>query len=417
MMNMKKIFTIALAIFGLASCQMLENEPESEKTMGQLQLNVALPATHTRAVTDNFQVTISGPNNYSAQYAAATLPQSLALPVGQYTVKAQTPGTLEKVMDHAFYQGSESFEIKSGITTQTEVICKQLNIQVQMRYGKEFTDTYKSWMVTIEDGANSVLSFTEANPAPAPIYWNVGETVEKFTINIEAQPKAAGANPVKGRMSITKSDASEDYEGDSDYYKGGDIIQINLTQGEGDTPVDPVEPENTTVALGLSIKTDLTFAYTEETVSIPVIWEKPEPAPDVKGAPTIVFTAPSVEATAENGPALSATIKADAGLKSILVKAVSDGGFQAAMEDLEDSGLHLVTGHELVADELLPGVFSGLGIEAEMPQSGDKEYIFNIANFYKFMAIYGTGTTTFSIVVTDMDGQTAEGSVVVTIKE
>lgn len=454
---MKKIFVLALAALGFASCQMLETEPVVAEAMGQLQLNVSVPnSIPTRATdvnVDNFEVLISGPNNYEASYTVSNLPSVLTLPVGQYTVTANTPGEMEKTMDHPYFEGTASMQIQEGITTQSEVNCKQRNVSLKMNYADEFLSAYNAWVITVEDGNNSILTFDQTDTNPAAIYWNLGDNVSVLTINVEATPKTEGSNVVKGRMTVTKADAEEGaYEGDSEHYVGGDAIKINITQNTEEQPSQPSNPDEpvgpsqpsepsdpsqpsdpsnpdqpsepsapSTTTLGLGVTAQLTFDNTDETVTIPVVWETddipvPQPTPgDDNSEPAIVFTAPSVTATTEGGPALDATISVPNGLKSILVQAESDGDFQKVMEDLEKDGLTLLSGHELVGDILLPALFEGLGISVTMPSVGDTDYIFNIANFYQFLGIYGPGTTVFSIIVTDNAGKTNSGSVTVTI--
>lgn len=408
---------------------MLEGEQglSNNSDCGKLQLTIQTPAKlESRAAgqidTDNFEVTITGTGNFTRNFTASQLSTGVDLPVGEYNVQANTPGSLEKIMDHAYFLGSNTVTVKKDLTTQAEILCKQQNVMLKLNYGAEFINAYRSWNITIDDGAESVIVFDEQEENPAARYWLLGEGTTVLTVNLTAQPNDENANVVKGRMTLRKADAEIVYDDDDEAYKGGDSVVINVTLNNGDAP-----EEEHFGALGITISSNLTFANTNETVKIPVVWESdpiedPEETPEEGGdethdLPAIVFTASSVEVVDGNGPELNATITADAGLKSIKVKAVSSGGFQDTLEDLESEGLSLLSGHELVGDQLLPGLFETLGADAAMPSEGDKTYVFNITNFYNLIGMYGPSTTTFSIVVTDMDGNEVNGSVQVIIVE
>lgn len=434
---MKHIILLLGILFGFVSCQMLEGEQElnNKSDLGKLQLSVLTPdKPQSRAAgeinTDNFEVTITGEGNFTRIYTASQLATGVDLPIGEYNVQANTPGTLEKVMNHAYFLGSSVVSVQKNLTTQTEILCKQQNVMLKLNYGSEFINTYNSWSITIDDGAENVLIFDEQETNPAARYWLLGEGTTVLTVNLMAQQKDDNANIIKGRMTLRKADAEIVYDEDDEAYKGGDSVVINVTLDSEDVPGENPEetPEEHSGVLGINISSNLTFANTDETVKIPVIWESdptedtPEDQPGQGGnvtheEPVIVFTAPSVEVVGGEGSELNATITADAGLKSVKVIAASEGDFQATLEDLENTGLCLLSGHELVGDELLPALFETLGADAAMPSEGDKTYVFNITNFYSLIAMYGPSTTTFSIVVTDMDGNVANGSVQVKIVE
>lgn len=412
---MKKIVNFIIYMFAMMatySCQMLEGEDVDGKEYGNLQLTVEkkLPGA-TRANgdvnTSDFEVAITNNSGFKADYVVSNLPNAINLTVGNYNVVAHTPGEIQKKMSVPYFYGEEEMSIEAGLITQTTVKCKQQNSKMQVNFGSDFRETYSSWVVTIDDGNNSVLVFDEKEDTPNTVYWLFDEGVKSLTLNLTATPRGGG-NVVKGRMTIDKASAAERYDDDKEEFGGGDAIVINIGL------VDP-KPEPTAGKGNIKITVDATFENHDESVEIPVDWQDGD---EVKtGAPTIVFTAEEVSATAAGGPELNATIEAASGLKSVKVKAVSTGGFAVAMEDLEESGLRLKTGHELIGDEMLPSVFEGLGVEATMPNEGDKIYVFNIANFYQFLAIYGASETTFHITVTDMEGNVATGSVLVKITE
>lgn len=401
------------AMVAIHSCQMLEGEGMDGQESGNLQLVVEkkLPGT-TRAAgdvnTSDFEVKITNGSGYKAEYVVANLPSAISLTVGEYNVEAHTPGDMQKKMAAPYFKGEEQMSIAAGVTTQTVVNCKQQNSKIQINYGSDFLSTYSEWTITVDDGSNSVLVFDNTEETVNPVYWQFDEGVKALQLNLIAVPNDGG-NSIRGRMTITKANASERYDDDNEDYTGGDAIVINIGT------VEPTPEEPTTGKGNIKVTVNATFENNDETVLIPVDWE--DGGEETTDAPSIVFSSEEVTASATEGPELNATIEASAGLKSIKVKATSTGGFEAAMEDLEESGLRLKTGHELIGDEMLPGIFEGLGVEATMPNEGDKKYVFNIANFYQFLAIYGAGDTTFSIDVTDMERNTTSGSVLVKITE
>lgn len=417
-----------LAALSLVSCQMLEAPKEPSVAEGLLQLDITTPqkevstrATDDEINTSNFDVTITGANDFVKEFTVAQLGAGITLPVGTYTVKANTPGELTKKMQMAYFAGQETFTISEGATTEKEVVCKPQNSKITIHVGQEFQAKYASWILTLDDGHEGALGFTHETTENS-YYWQIAPNVKTLTLNFQATPKEGDAI-VRGQMTITKADATSQYVGDSEHYQGGDAIEIHLQNNkEDETPV--TKP---TSQMGITISSELTFANTDETVEVPVVWEsdKEEPNPgdeggtEGEGKPTVTFTSKSVNVTmgAETNPELEATILAPKGLKSVIVKAVSDGDFQAAMADLKESGLNLLDGHELVGDQILPVVFEGLDTDAAMPALGDTNYVFVITNFYKFLAIYGAGTTTFSIKVTDQEGQVVEDSVTVVLSE
>lgn len=261
----------AMSIIALASCE-LKNEllgNTTEKTEeGLLELGVAVkqPGGQTRAdvSTDDFPVTITGkPGTATADVtvnfeSVKDLPLSISLPVGEYTVTSHTNKEFKTQMDEPYYGGSADLTITKSITSKTTVTCKMKNSRVQLKYGTDFTNSFSSWNITIDDGNSNTLVHTEKNASPAPKYWNFADNaVTAIKVNIRA--KTQSGNSVNESRTFKKSDVAENYEEVTDYFSGGDALEINMGATTSSTG-------NVT---GVTIKTDITFEENGETVEIP----------------------------------------------------------------------------------------------------------------------------------------------------
>lgn len=266
----------AMSVITLASCE-LKNEllgNTTEKTeKGQLELGVTVkqPAAQTRAEvsTDNFPVSITGkPGTATADVtvnfeSVKDLPLSIPLPVGEYTVTSHTNKEFKMQMDEPYYSGSAGLTITKDITSKTIVTCKMKNSRVQLNYGDDFNAAFSSWTITIDDGNNNTLVLTQDSPTPVRKYWNFADNAVT-TIKVNVRAKTLSGNSVSESRTFKKSDVAENYEEVTNYFSGGDALEINM--GIATSSVGNVT--------GITIKTDITFEENGETVEIPTEGEE-----------------------------------------------------------------------------------------------------------------------------------------------
>lgn len=430
---MKLINIIALstvAILGLASCEMkneLTGSLVSKEDTGALELGVSVkqPISQTRATevtTNNFPVTIQGTSaevtDVVKEYATVDeVPSSITVPVGQYTVTSHTPGTLEKKMENPYYSGSTNITVSKGITSEVNVVCRMANSRIQMKYGNDFKEAFSSWTITIDDGTETALAYTESDQNPAPIYWHFGDNITAITVNIKAV--TTKGNTVTERRVFQKKDAAEQYEEVGDAFTGGDALEINMGTVESSTGE----------LTGITITANITFENESESVEIPTT--NPDEGgdsgtePPIGGDVTLNLPADvTYSISAGNAPASAdAYIASEAGLDKIIVTITAgNDAFQAILVDLKMDGQSFLAeneGVDLIDNSDFGNLVATVGSTA--PTDGIKEYTFPIGTFFTFLDM--TGATDpgksheFHITVTDKNGQKATGVFKVTINE
>lgn len=424
MMKHLNIFAaLVVAVLCFASCE-LKNEllgGSSYSDMGKLELEVSLKKPVSKAVasveTSNFPVVITGLSegitNVRKEYASASeMPATITLPVGEYKVSAHTPGELLKNMSAPYYDGSSNMVITKGITTSADVVCKAANSRISMNYGEDFLATFSSWTITIDDGTSSVLSYTEADKAPADVYWLFEvEKVEAITVNVRGV--TADGNTISDRRVFRKSDATENYEDVSDFFGGGDAFEINMG-----TVVSP-----TGDVTGITVKTYVTFENYEDAVEIPVYDDEEgggsEPGGGTGEEPVIELPADfSYSASTGEGKPASADawLKTPAGLKSAVVKIeTTSAAFEATLQEV-DMGGNLLEGVELVNNTGIDDLFAGVGLEDRSPKPGVTEYKFPVGAFFMFLDMF-PGVHKFNITLTDNNDKTVSDVLTITITE
>ena len=374
--------------------------------------------------TNDFPVVIQGTSegieDVKKEYNTVDgVPETIQVPVGNYNVSSHTPGELQKKMDAPYYAGNTDITVTKDIETVANVVCKMANSRIQVNYGDEFKTSFKSWTITVDDGSETALTFTNEDENPAPIYWLFDENVKSITVNITAITN--DGNTVRDRRVFTKSDASENYEDVGDSFTGGDAIEINMGITESATG-------NVT---GITIEANITFENHEDTVDIPTVDEddsdestEPTPTPD-EGNVTLNLPADvTYSISAGDAPASAdAYIASEAGLDKIVVTIVAgNDAFQAILVDLAMDGQSFLSengGVDLIDNADFGNLVSTVGSEA--PTDGCKEYTFPIGTFFTFLDM--TGATDpgksheFHITVTDKNGNEATGVFKVTINE
>lgn len=426
---MKPLHTFLLgtaAILSLASCE-LKNELSgslvNKEDTGAIELGVSVkqPVSQTRADaseidTNTYPVVIQGTSDGVTDviYEYNTLsemPASIIVPVGQYTISSHTPGTLEKQMATPYYAGSTDITVSKDIASKTDIVCRMANSRIQMNYGEDFKEAFSQWTITVNDGSEMALAYTQENLNPTPIYWHFGDNVTFITVNIRAVTTAG--NTVSASQSFRKSDATENYEEVGDAFTGGDALEITMgtvTSSTGDLE-------------GININTNITFEDSSESVEIPTHDPDPDPTPEppVTGE-TISITEPEGNSYLTNGVDLAygttdypespvvINMSVQNGIQNMFVKVnTTNSTFEMAAGLM---GLTSGNGLDLASDDA-----ADLGSLFALPQINDTIYSFTLNDALLSLLMNGPGYVgehKFTLTVIDKNNQ--QKSAILTIR-
>lgn len=339
--------------------------------------------------------------------------EKVELPVGNYTVSSHTPGTLTKRMDHPYYSGEENLTVSKDITSDATITCTMQNSRILLTYDNTFTAKFETWTITIDDGTNNILKYTEADGTNLQaVYWLFEKDCTAIKINISATT-TSGATVTESRT-ITKPDDAA-----TDSWVGGDALTITMVPGP--------DEETPTGVSGIIINVNAFFETEKnETVDVPVEGEDTETPtdPDEGGDTTDpdegegdnTPTAPTLSGKhlnktvdfdvaegAENFPNVEIVMDVPEGIQSIIVKAVTDNTSLSSILNALGFG----SGVDLVETELDALVFA---LGDNIPNRGDTNYIFSVNGVISQALAANTGSHTFSVTVTDQNGTSASGT-------
>ena len=420
----KTLFTGVCSILAFTACT---NEDfghlVGKKDTGVACLNIDIKNPSTRAISEvsNFPVIIYNEKGEVIEsYDKVTnIPEKVILPVGNYFVTSHTPGEIEKTMDKPFYNGTETMEIMKDVTSPVEVVCKMQNSKIQVNYDDDFKSTFSTWEITVSDNDNTNYPFTHDLPTQS-IYLYFGEKGAKELI-VNFRGSTTNGTTISSRNVLTKNQADESYDDDHENFAGGDLLNLNFT---------PTESTDGIIS-GITITADVTFTEDNTNITVDVI-DKPgfedegggsteEPIDPTPGDDNVItLNLPSdMTVSSDTDPALGDTyIKADNGLKSIKVKVSSTSeDMLSSLQALSAGyGVDFIAGAEVVQNQQLVNLFTKLGQPLTVPNEGDTEYTFPIANFFGMLVIL-PGDHTFDLIITDMNGNTKSGKLVLTVEQ
>lgn len=412
-----------VAALSLSSC-MNEDFPSANSRKGSMSLSVDyLKPTITRAgvETSDFHVAIyeAEDNDWYCTYEKASLiPNKITMPIGAYYVKAHTPGTLQKIMESPYYAGVDEFEILENVITKSTVVCRMANGSFTVKFSSDFTQAFSDWTISLTDGSESAIIYTSQDGTNVPtMYMQFAEAVSALTVNFIGT--TVDGNRISTTNKLTKKQASEQYDSDTEYFSGGDAIVLNLR---------PVESTDGNIS-SITINANISFEESEESFDMEVedvIPDTPEeeqpeqPGDGGEASNAITLQLPqNMTVTKDTDPSLGDThIKADNGIKSIIVKITSTSeDMSGALADIagEYEGIDFDNGTEVVGNQGLVDLFTTLGQSLNVPAEGDKEYVFPIGNFFSLLTVL-SGDHTFIMTVTDMNGNTKDGQLTLTIE-
>lgn len=396
-----------VTVLGLTSCGMEDDNSSSQK-MGTLEVGVAVkqPAsqTMTRASvsTSDFPVSIVGKEgtateSIAKEYATASVvPAEIPLAVGTYTASSHTPGEMAKKMTAPYYAGSADLTVTAGVTTQTTVTCKMQNSRIQLNYSADFLSTFSAWTITVDDGSEAVLSYDQTDTNPAAVYWAFGDNVASVTVNFRG---TTAKGTVSDSRTFTKSQATEHYDDDSEFFTGGEALIIKMkpsvsTSGE---------------VTGIDVNLNIIFEDHTDEVEIPVNWDKPITVAEPNGTS---YLTNGVSFTA-NGAApsdVALAMKVPAGIQNLYLQIESNNSSFATIA----SGMGLVAGNGL--DLTSAAASTVLGSYLTLPTTGATEYTLTLTNLLNLLKTY-TGIHKFNLKVVDAKSNEYSATLTVTVKE
>lgn len=442
---MKKIYTKMVASLllcaGLASCEMKEEilgNHEIPSETGLVELGISVDdkinnITKSAEGGDVIQGSSIDPSDYPVTftlqgqdyiksfntYKELLEANPVELPIGTYIVDAHTPGSLQKEMTYPFYAGEINLNVEKDLTSTGQVVCTMQNSRIKLTITDAFAAAFSTWTITIDDGSESVLSFTQADGVnPEAKYWVIKENCKSLQMNVTATNTKG--DPITESRSITKPDGAADMN-----WIGGDALNITMEPGP-----DPEEPEEPTGVSGIIIKISAFFeTEEEETVEIPIETTPTEPEEptdpsdpndpgDSEETTNLTITYPKQSYTLptdvnENADVL---INAEAGIKSVWVK-ITPGNemFEEAL-NLNTDLAQLMTGTELVKNTTIQTYIQFIAPSVTVPQGDEFSYKFPVGGFFETLSgmkeTTGNGHT-FEIKVTDNNNQSKSATLYV----
>lgn len=334
---------LALIALCLSSCEMkneLEGKYNLKNDEGLLTLDLvnktqATPSTkaESTSLTDELDV-----NTYKveivdnateavvrsfASYAKLKEALPLVVPVGNYKIVAKS-GVLQDASRTPYFEGSSSIEVKQGMESKAEVLCKSATVKVSLNVSDEFLSMFADdYVFTVSNGIGGVIYVKKEDLGS--IYLSIPNGATSIKIVAKVTEKETGRD-IETIYTVTKPDE----EG----LEGGDSFNVTVKPvEEGEDPEDPdVTPSDP--KLGIQLDIDLTMDETGITVKVPtelIEESKPEepdqptePDQPAEDGPEIIGADEVVEVDTNNPPTVQVTMKAPAGIRNLLVTITSD---------------------------------------------------------------------------------------------
>ena len=427
-MNISKILLLGTFFgIGVSSC-VNEEFPTTDAKQGSVSLDVDhLKPSATRAIeTADFPVAIydAEGNKEVASYDKASLvPKQIKMSVGNYYAVAHTPGVMDKIMDKPYYSGRDDFEILPNINTVSTVVCRMANGSFKINFSNDFAGSFTNWTISIDDGTSSAIIYTYEKDGWTPPVTYMAFEAKVEVLNVNFTGTTTSGNRIAASNKLTKKAASEQYDSDNPYFSGGDAIEIEFR------PVESTEGDIT----GITVKADIQFEESEEDFEMEVEDntsaggddeggnEDPPGGNEGGNSDAITLNLPqNMTIGFDTDPSLGDTyIASKNGLKSIKVKMSSTS--EAMVQSLQDltenyDDVDFINGAEVVGNQEMTRLFDDLGQTLAVPAVGDTEYTFPIGNFFILLAVL-PGEHTFTLTITDMNGNTKDGVLKLTAVE
>lgn len=425
-MKLRYILPLGALAMLVASCELkdeLIGGGSNSADAGHLELGISVrqPVSQTRADGDDidtstFPVTISGESlDAPLEYAtAADMPASIRLAVGNYTVSAHSPGELVKQMTAPYYAATRDFTITKDITSEVNVVCTMANSRIQMVYGEDFLAAFSAWTITVDDGSDKVLTYTQADLNPAAVYWYFEEG-QTTTVRVNITATTKEGNTVTDSRAFKKEDAEAQYEEEGEYFTGGDALVFNMgtvASASGDVN-------------GITIRTEITFEDEEEAVEIPAFGDNDpgQGGTDEPGTGSDFITISEPEgnsyltdgATISGGvspdPAIKIDMAVEKGIQNLYVRIDTDNatfdGLVTGMGLTSEQGLDLANLSE--DNAALANLFP-------LPTVGNTIYSFTLSEYLaKDLLGNYEGVHSFIFTIVDQEGNRASATLTVTV--
>lgn len=367
-----------------------KNQTNTRTSVEEMDVNtfkVNIIETSTGAVVRTFE---------SYEKLKASLP--IVLPIGNYTVEAFS-GELQAASYTPYFAGSAPIEIKEGVESKAEVVCKMATVRVVLNLSDDFLDAFKNdYSIGVTNGEGGVLYF--ANGGSNAIYLSIPEGSNSIQIIAKVTDIKTNKD-LEVQYTVTKPDSEE--------LQGGDSFNVVLKPTDGDSGSD-IEPSKPSIGLALDI--DLTLDETGITIKVPteLIEENvPDPSEDTV---EIIGADEIIEVDTTNPPTVQVTMKASVGINNLFVTITSENEQFAGL--IAQMGLgetfDLVNPGDL--EDVLGGDLSegtGIGlIDTNDPIKDKKEFIFDVSGFMPLLKDFGTVQHFFTIKLVDNNGKEVE---------
>ena len=430
-MNKLNIFALSAALVAcVSSCELkdeLSGDRNTSTEMGVLDLSVAVQGAETRAeetvpAAGDMWVEVTGTEEgvepvYNGLYSEMENP--MRVPVGTYTVKAHTQGEIQKQMSTPYYGGEAELDIQKGITDEATVICKVMNTKVQLNFAEGFEGRFSDWTVTLDNGKESVLTFTSET---APIYWYLAEdAVSELIFNFKGTTvPAEGEEPqeISWQKSFSKNDA-DNVDNDNSNFTGGEFLNITLDVNEEGTDEDN-RPQ---ISFGINVDLTWNTEDGEQTVQIPVEDvtvpvepggdedpEQPEDSAITIGDNGTGYLTNGVTVT-QGGPYpkdVAVVMNVKNGIQNVYVKiATSNPTFENMVRDM---GLVDGDGMDLASEAA-----SGLSTLFQLPKAGATDYTFTMSETLFGLLGNFAGKHDFTLTVIDAEGNQQSATLTINI--
>lgn len=418
---------LALIALCLSSCEMkneLEGKYNLKNDEGLLTLDLvnktpATPSTkaESTSLADELDVktykveivdnTTEAVVRSYASYAKLKEALPLVVPVGNYKIVAKS-GVLQDASRTPYFEGSSSIEVKQGMESKAEVLCKSATVKVSLNISEEFLNMFADdYVFTVSNGIGGVIYVKKEDLSA--VYLSIPDGSTSIKIVAKVTEKDSGRD-IETVYTVTKPDA----EG----LQGGDSFNVTVKPvEEGEDPNNPdVTPSDP--KLGIQLDIDLTMDETGVTVKVPtelIEESKPEepdqptdPDQPTEDGPEIIGADAVVKVDTNNPPTVQVTMKAPAGIQNLFVTISSDSdGFMGLISMMSLGEIFDLVNPGDLEDTLGGSLESGSGIgliDPNDPIKDKKEFIFDVSGFMPLLDPFGLVNHYFTIKMVDNDG-------------